>query len=310
MAIFTASWYGIVHFCPLSEAIPGGSGFAKRAGARFGRYVARIIGQNPLLDSRFWKSLKRIPLALGAFGASRHELHLSALYTYRGGNIMRRSVVWAVIVLAVLALSSSVSAATVDIVNYSALKPGKWSIFQESGGTSKQGFITVAGASGQIVRKYYNNEGAGWTFDSSTVFKVTSTSFQIIGMNDGKDMWIFEPACTFPRLLTVNQSYHRSIIMRNKRTNATQFTVICICVTQKGITVHTAPGTFSNCIKIRKYEYSPGVMRMTTELYAPGREKLKSWVSKIKDTTNPEKETQSSFTKELIQFGDSDPPIP
>jgi len=223
---------------------------------------------------------------------------------------MKRSIVSTVIALAVLALSSSVSAATVDIVNYSGLKPGKWSIFQEPGSTSKQGFITVNGASGQIVRKFYNNEGTGWTFDSSTVFKVTSTTLQIIGMNDGKDMWIFEPACTFPRLLTVNQSYHRSIIMRNKRTNATQFTVICICVTQKGITVHTAPGTFSNCTKVRLYEYSPGAMRISTDLQAPGRGRLRVWVSKIKDTTNPEKETQSSFTKELIQFGDSDPPIP
>jgi len=223
---------------------------------------------------------------------------------------MKRSIVSTVIALAVLALSSSVSAATVDIVNYSGLKPGKWSIFQEPGSTSKQGFITVNGASGQIVRKFYNNEGTGWTFDSSTVFKVTSTTLQIIGMNDGKDMWVYEPVCTFPRLLTVNQSYHRNIIMRNRRTNATKFAVICIDVTHKGITVHAAPGTFSNCIKIRKYEYSPGVMRMTTELYAPGRDKLKSWVSKIKDTTNPEKETQSSFTKELIQFGDSAPPLP
>jgi len=223
---------------------------------------------------------------------------------------MRKSVISAAILIAVLALGSSVPAATVDIVNYSALKAGKWSIFQEPGSTSKQGFITVNGANGQIVRKYYNNEGAGWTFDSSTVFKVTSTTLQIIGMNDGKDMWVYEPVCTFPRFLTVNQSYHRNIIMRNRRTNATQSAVICIHLTQKGITVHAAPGTFSNCIKIRKYEYSPGVMRMTTELYAPGREKLKSWVSKIRDTANPEKETQSSFTKELIQFGDSAPPLP
>jgi len=223
---------------------------------------------------------------------------------------MKRRLVSAVFVIAVLALNSSVSAATVDIVNYSALKPGKWSIFQESGGTSKQGFITVAGASGQIVRKWYNNEGAGWTFDSSTVFKVTSTSFQIIGMNDGKDMWIFEPACRFPRLLTLNQSYHYNGIVRNKRTNATQPAVMCIHVTQKGITAHTAPGTFSNCTKVRLYEYSPGAMRISTDLQAPGRGRLRVWVSKIKDTTNPEKETQSSFTKELIQFGDSAPPLP
>ncbi|HOI96772.1 MAG TPA: hypothetical protein PK250_18865 [Syntrophobacter fumaroxidans] len=86
VAIFTTSWYGIVHFCPLSEAVPGGSGFWKRAGARFGHLVARIIGQNPLLDSRLWKFLKRIPRALGAFGASRHELHLSASYADRGGK--------------------------------------------------------------------------------------------------------------------------------------------------------------------------------------------------------------------------------
>jgi hypothetical protein len=223
---------------------------------------------------------------------------------------MRRSVISAIILIAVFALSSSVLAATVDIVNYMGIKAGKWSVFQSVGSTSKDGFITVSGANGQILRKFYNNTASGWVFDSAMVFKVTSTTLQIIGSNDGKDLWLFEPACTFPRLLTVNKAYHYNGIMRNNRTNATQTYVLTLHVTQTGLTVHTTPGTFANCIKFRSYEYTPGQMRMSTQLCAPGREELRAWVSKIKDTTNPELETQNSFIKQLIQFGDSNPPLP
>jgi hypothetical protein len=223
---------------------------------------------------------------------------------------MKRTVITAFCVTALFAFSSSVLAATVDIVNYWGLKPGKWSVLQEAGGTSKEGFITINRSSGRIVRKHFYDPGSGWLFEFSNVFTVTSTTFQIISRNDGTDTWIYEPAITFPRLLTVNQSYHYNGILRNQRTNATEVAVMSMDVTQKAFTVHTGTGSFSSCIKLRTYEYSPGKMKMSTQLCAPWRGGLRVWLCKIKDRSNPEQETQESFKAELIQFGDSNPPIP
>jgi hypothetical protein len=223
---------------------------------------------------------------------------------------MKKCIVLSALWTVFLVLSSSVIAAAVDIVPYLGLKPGKWGILQNTNSITQQGYVTVQGTDGQIVRTWYDNKGSGWTFSSSEVFKITPTALLMIGSNDGRDMWAAEPVFTVPRSLSLNQPVYYNGIMRNQRTQATKRSTMVLVITKGGLTVDTQAGTFDKCIKFRHYEYSPGTSRDATVLLGPGRSELKGWVSKIKDTSNPVQETQSAFGYELIQFGDSNPPFP
>jgi hypothetical protein len=224
---------------------------------------------------------------------------------------MRRCIAVSVFLTVFFASSlSSFAATTVDIVNYMGLKAGKWSIFTKPGSGTLEGFTTVKGANGQILRKYYEKSGNVWTWDSSEIFKITPTTVQLVGSIEGPDTWNLEPAFVFPRLLNLNKPVRYNGVMRNQRTNATQPIMLVLCVTQQGLTVNTTAGTFTNCIKVWSFQYTPGQLREGVELWAPGRERVKSWVSKIKDTPSPVVETQTASSKVLVQFGDSAPPLP
>jgi hypothetical protein len=81
-------------------------------------------------------------------------------------------------------------------------------------------------------------------------------------------------------------------------------------ITKSGLTANTLGGTFSNCIKSKTYGHQAGVSREETSILCPGRADVKEWVSKIKDTTDPQQETQNAFSAEIVQFGDSNPLLP
>jgi hypothetical protein len=223
---------------------------------------------------------------------------------------MKRLVVLSVLFCAFFVFNSSCVFAGVDILPYLGLKPGKWGILQKTNSTTQTGYVTVQGTDGQIIHEWYNNKGSGWTFDSSEVFEITPTAVLKIGSYDGTDMWIAEPSMRIPRPLSLNKPVYYNGIMRNQSTNATQRYTAVLVITKSGLTVDTQAGSFKNCIKFRVYEYSAGISRDATNLLAPGRIEVKSWVCKIKDTSNPVQETQDAFGYELIQFGNSNPPIP
>jgi hypothetical protein len=223
---------------------------------------------------------------------------------------MKRCIVLSALWTVLLVLSWSAVAAAVDIVPYLGLKPGKWAILQNTNSITHQGYVTVQGTDGQIVQTWYDNKGSGWTFSSSEVFQITPTALLMIGSHDGRDLWIAEPVLTIPRSLSLNQPVYYTGIKRNQRTQATQRVTMVLVITKRRLTVDTQAGIFNNCIKFRSYQYSPGTSRDATVLLGPGRSELKGWVSKIKDTSNPVQETQSAFSYELIQFGDSNPPFP
>jgi hypothetical protein len=224
---------------------------------------------------------------------------------------MKRFIVLSALLTVLSLLSSVIIAAAVDIVPYMGLKPGKWSIMQETDSPSRQGSVIVKGTNGQIVEEWYSVDGSGWTSDGSTVYKITPTDLLLIGENDGKDLWTYEPVLAFPRKISLNQPVPYNGILRNQRTQATRRITLLFMITKSGLTVDTQQaGTFKNCIKVRIYEYSAGVSRDATNLEAPGRGKVKHWRCKIKDTPDPIQEIQSVSSYELIQFGDSNPPIP
>ena len=226
---------------------------------------------------------------------------------------MKRFIVLSSLLTVLFLLGSSIIAAAVDIVSYRGLKPGKWSIMQKTTDpSSRQGSVIVKGANGQIVEEWYSDDGSGWTSDGSTVYKITPTDLLLIGENDGKDLWTYEPVLAFPRKISLNQPVPPyNGMLRNQRTQATRRITLLFMITKSGLTVDTQQaGTFKNCIKVRIYEYSAGVSRDATNLEAPGRGKVKHWRCKIKDTPDPVQEIQSVSSYELIQFGDSDPPIP
>ncbi|HYA40599.1 MAG TPA: hypothetical protein VEF34_04820 [Syntrophobacteraceae bacterium] len=223
---------------------------------------------------------------------------------------MKRLAVLSILLAVVSILSSSVLAATVDIAGYMGLlTPGYWGI-RLYGEGFEEGFQVVKGTDGQVVNKWYEKSGSGWTFDSSDVFKVTAATLVHIGTNDGKDLWTFSPIPTIPRHMALNEAYTYSGVMTNQRTHATQHYIFVFVVTKSGLTVNTTAGTFHDCIQTQTYEYTPGQSRESTSLMGPGRADLKTWVSKIEHTSNPELETQDVFSAELTRFGNSNPPFP
>jgi hypothetical protein len=222
---------------------------------------------------------------------------------------MKKIVLLSILFFACGVFSSSGVFAAVDIVTYMALNAGKWAIWQEVGSTSREGYVT-ANWSGMKVRTWYDDEGSGWTFDSAEILQITPTALLYIGMYDGADLWMLEPAMSLPRQMNLNQPVFYSGILRNQRTNATQRTTQVFMITKGGLTVTTSAGTFTNCIKSKTFSHEAGVSRESTSLMCPGRAEVKGWVSKIKDTVDPVQETQNSFSTEVIQFGDSSPPLP
>ena len=200
-------------------------------------------------------------------------------------------------------------AASVDIVPYMALTPGKWGISRQVGGTSRQGFVNAKGANGKILRHYYNDEGSGWVFDSTDVFKVTATAVIHVGTHDGTDMWVLEPVFSIPRPLKLNKPVYYTGVLKNKRTLATTRVSAFTVITGSGLTVVAPAGTFTNCIKQRMYSYRNGMSRDALELSAPGRGGMLEWRNKIKDTDDPVVETQIPNSHEMTEYGDADAPF-
>ncbi len=171
------------------------------------------------------------------------------------------------------------------------------------------GSVTLKGTNGQIICTYYINNGSGWTFDTSTVLKITPTAILMIGSYDGTDLWATLPTVTIPRHVTLNQPYYYNGIMKNQRTHVTKPFTQIVRVTKTGLTVHTSGGTFTNCIMFQNYEYSPGSSDIVTILYAQGRAEVERWGCAIQDTSNPQQNTQTAWNDEIIRFGDSNPPL-
>lgn len=236
--------------------------------------------------------------------------------TLRRKKKMKRLIVFSTVVAVLFGASLSVFAAgnTVDIVSYMGLKPGQWSIFKHTdsctANTSQQGRVVVKGQNGQILVKWYNDDGNNWVFDSSDIYRVSLTALYFIGSNDGKDLWAFVPKVTFPLTMKLNVPFLYKGIMKNQRTGEKLPIAAVFMITQKGITVTTETDTFADCIQVQIYTYSNMQARESTVLTAPGRGDVRGWVSKIKNTSEPDEETQNAFKSEIIQFGDSKPPIP
>ena len=196
---------------------------------------------------------------------------------------MKRFIFLSVLLTVFSVLSWSVNAATVDLAPYMALTPGKWSIMQDLNTGTLHGSVTLKGTNGQIICTYYINNGSGWTFDTSTVLKITPTAILMIGSYDGTDLWATLPTVTIPRRVTLNQPYYYNGIMKNQRTHVTKPFTQIVRVTKTGLTVHTSGGTFTNCIMFQNYEYSPGSSDIVTILYAQGRAEVERWGCAIQD---------------------------
>jgi hypothetical protein len=222
----------------------------------------------------------------------------------------KRHVIAATLMTIFIIIGTSAISVAIDVVPYMGLKAGKWAITQEKDSISQQGYVMVKGTNGQIVKEWYSNEGSGWTFDEAEVFQITPSALLYIGVNDGKDLWIFDPTVSIPRPLSLNQAVSYSGVLRNQRTNAVRRITQIFMVTKSGLTVDTTAGSFSGCIKARSFNYIIGTSRDAATLLCSGRDEVQGWVSKIKDTTDPQVETQNEFSFEMIQFGDSNSPIP
>lgn len=223
---------------------------------------------------------------------------------------MKRLLVFSTIVAVVFGASLFAFAAgnTVDIVSYMGLNPGQWSISKLTdsctGNTSQQARVVVKGQNGQILVKWYDKDGDNWVFDSSDVYRVSSTAFYFIGSNDGQDSWTFVPKITLPLTMKLNVPILYKGITKNQRTGEKLPFAAIFMITQKGITVTTEAGTFNNCIQIQSYTYSAGKSRESTALTAPGMSDVMEWVSKNKDTSESDV-NQNAFKSEIIQFGNS-----
>jgi hypothetical protein len=215
---------------------------------------------------------------------------------------MKRRVIVATLMSIFIIIGTSAISVAIDVVPYMGLKAGKWAITQEKDSISQQGYVTVKGTNGQIVKEWYSNE--------AEVFQITPSALLYIGVNDGRDLWIFDPTVSILRPLSLNQAVSYSGVLRNQRTNAVRRITQIFIVTKSGLTVDTPAGSFSGCIKVRSFNYMTGTSRDSATLLCSGRDEVQGWVSKIKDTTNPQEETQNEFSFEMIQFGDSNSPIP
>jgi hypothetical protein len=205
--------------------------------------------------------------------------------------------------------STPALSATVDIVPYMSLKPGQWAMVQSA--ASLDGYVASKGKHGQVVQTWYHNDGSNWVFDSSQVFSISSTELVLLEENDGVDRWVYEPSVVIPRPLTLGQPVFYSGVLKNSNTHETSASTLVFLVTMKGVAVDAPAGSFTDCIKNRLFTYGGGTSRDSVSLNCKGRQDVKSWYNKIKDTGIPQEEDQlQSSPSAMVQYGDSGAPFP
>lgn len=207
-------------------------------------------------------------------------------------------------------VGTTLPAAAVDLVPYMALTPGNWCILQDTASGQLSGYVTSVNAAGQTAQTWYRFNGSGWVFDSAELFTLTARRFSYVGTHDGSATWLFEPAVTLPRKLAVNDAVAFEGLARNQTTGEAVPFSGTLTVTAEGLAATAPAGAFTSCVKLRLYNLQGGQSRDSVSLSCPNRNEVKTWVTKIRDTSDPQVQGFEQSSSVMTQGGDASAPIP
>lgn len=207
-------------------------------------------------------------------------------------------------------LGTTLPAAAVDLVPYMALAPGNWGILQDTASGALSGYVTSVNAAGQTAQTWYRFSGGGWVFDSAELFTVAARRFSYVGFHDGSATWLFEPAINLSRRLALNDAVAFEGVARNQTTGETVPFSGTLKVTDEGLAASAPAGAFTNCVKVRLYNLQGRESRDSVSISCPNRNEVKTWVTKIRDTNDPQVQSFVQFSEVMTQGGDSNAPLP
>jgi hypothetical protein len=221
-----------------------------------------------------------------------------------GGAKMRKVLELLVLVACIISITGTSFAQTVDIVKFMGLKAGKWGQEQSQENyicgdpqSSMGGWKVVKGPDGTLLVARGNHGG---------IFKVQATSVSSIGEWEGDDIWLLNPPMTLARYLKINKPYAYKGIAVNQTTKESIPVSQMLIISEKNVTVTTAAGTFTNCIKWESH----GGQHHRVSFYCLNRGEVKFYDWEAVKTTNPEDPISSSlYRSDIVSYGDSNAPF-